>query len=40
MCVCVVLDMILDVERRREWDTVFNQIVILEETDEYKIMYW
>ena len=40
MCVCVVLDMILDVERRQEWDTVFNQIVILEETDEYKIMYW
>ena len=42
MCggVCVVVDMILDVKRRREWDSVFNQIDILEETDEYKIVYW
>ena len=38
--VCVVVDMILDVKRRKEWDSVFNQIDILEETDDYKIVYW
>ena len=40
VCVCVVVDMILDVKRRKEWDSVFNQIDILEETDDYKIVYW
>ena len=38
--VCVVVDMILDVKRRKEWDSVFTQIDILEETDDYKIVYW
>ena len=40
MCVCVVVDMILDVEHRREWDRVFNEIAILEDMNDYKIMYW
>ena len=39
-CVCVVVDMLLDLKRRKEWDSVFIQIDILEETDDYKVVYW
>ena len=40
MHMCAVLDMILDLKRRMEWDSIFIQIEILEEVDDYKIVYW
>ena len=40
VCMCVVVDMVMDVKRRKEWDSIFIQMDILEEKDDYKIVYW
>ena len=40
VCMCVVVDMVMDLKRRKEWDSLFIQIDILEEKDDYKIVYW